>query len=742
MKQVSTLKEYEINQIKCLENTKPHTMLGMHLIKIEGKEKLIVRAYIPGATKLIVRDRADKTKKYPLQYIEDGLFEGVIGRRKKIFLYELECEDEKGNRWTTIDPYQFEPLFSKDDLYLFGEGTNYAIHHKLGAHIETIEGAIGVYFAVWAPEAKRVSVVGDFNNWDGRRHPMRKLGDIGVWELFIPGVKQGDIYKYEIQTKQNTILFKSDPYGSYYELRPNTAAIVYDLKNYRWKDSKWMKKREKKDYHKMPMSIYEVHTGSWKKHFDGRFYSYRELADNLVTYLKDMHYTHVEMMGIMEYPFDGSWGYQVTGYFAPTSRYGNPDDFRYFVEVMHKNDIGVLLDWVPAHFPKDSFALEKFDGSAVYEHHNPVQANHPQWGTLIFNYGRNEVRLFLIASAISWCEQYHIDGLRVDAVASMLYLDYGRESNEYVPNCHGGRENLEAVIFLKQLNEELHKKFKGVITIAEESTAWPGVTKAVKEEGLGFDFKWNMGWMNDYLRYIKENPIHRKYHHGKITFSLMYAFNESFILPLSHDEVVHGKSPMIYKMPGDDWQKAANLRLTYGYMFTHPGKKMLFMGNDFGQAREWSEARELDWGLLAHEYHRNIQNYVRDLNIFYRLHPCLWELDDTYDGFEWIDCDNANQSVIVFIRKSNHNKTHLVIVVNFTPNVLDDYNIGVPMLGAYKEVLNSDSLKYGGSNVVNGEIISEEGVVNKQPYNMKLTVPPLATTIFEFQEVLVKDKAK
>ena len=734
MKQMFMLKDYEINQIKHLENTNPHTILGMHLIEVQGKEKLIVRAYIPGATKITVRDCVDKTKKYPLTCIEEGLFEGIIGRRKKFFLYELDCKDESGNSWITIDPYQFDPLFSEEDLYLFGEGTNYEIHHKLGTHVQTIRDVTGIYFAVWAPEAKRVSVIGNFNNWDGRRHLMRKLGDIGIWELFIPDVKQGDIYKYEIETKKNEILFKTDPYGSYYELRPNNATVVFELNGYRWKDSKWMKAREKKDYHNRPLSIYEVHVGSWKKHFDGRLYNYRELADSLVVYLKDMHYTHVELMGIMEYPFDGSWGYQVTGYFAPTSRYGTPNDLRYLVETMHKNNIGVLLDWVPAHFPKDSFALEKFDGSAVYEYANPLQAEHPQWGTLIFNYGRNEVRLFLMASAISWLEQYHIDGLRVDAVASMLYLDYGRESHDYVANCYGGRENLEAVNFIKQLNTILHERFKGIITIAEESTAWPGVTKLVEEDGLGFDFKWNMGWMNDFLRYIKEDPIYRKYHHGKITFSLMYAFNENFILPLSHDEVVHGKSPMIYKMPGDSWQKAANLRMTYGYMFTHPGKKMLFMGNDFGQVREWSEARELDWGLLAHEYHRNIQCYVSDLNKFYVNHPCLFEMDNTAEGFEWISCDNAEQSVIAFIRKSKHNKTHVVTVVNFTPNVLQDYTIGVPALGTYQEVLNSDAMCYGGSNVVNGDIISKKGEVDKQPYHMKLTIPPLAVTIFELKD--------
>lgn len=734
MKLKSTLMAEEITAIKGGQLENPHALLGMHQVDIEDKQKVVARVFCPTAKKVTIVHLEDATKSYELECIdEEGLFEGTMGRRKHTFPYKVQCVSVDGHEWTYIDPYQFQTQFSEYDLYLFGEGTDHEIYKKLGAHFVNLNGIEGVYFAVWAPNAKRVSVIGEFNGWDGRRHQMRLLPSNGIWEIFIPGVQNMDTYKYEIKTQEGILLYKADPYASYSELRPYTASRVYNLNEYKWKDAKWLKKRESKLYYKEPVTIYEMHIGSWKKHLNGDRYNYRELADDLVKYLKDMHYTHVELMGILEHPFDGSWGYQVTGYFAPSSRYGTPDDFRYFVDTMHKNNIGVLLDWVPAHFPKDAFALEKFDGTALYEHSNPDQANHPQWGTLIFNYGRNEVALFLMASALSWFEQFHIDGLRVDAVASMIYLDYGREGGEYIRNEFGGRENLEAVAFVKKLNTAIYEKYPGVMMIAEESTAWAGVTHPVDEGGLGFGFKWNMGWMNDFLSYMKQDPLFRKYHHNKITFSLMYAFSENFIQALSHDEVVHGKSSMIYKMPGDEWQKFANLRAAYGYMYTHPGKKMLFMGDEFGQTREWSEARELDWGLLEHDNHKEIQDFVRDLNQFYEAHKCLWEIENSYDGFEWIDCDNREQSIISFIRKGKNKKDKLVVIVNFTPKAYENYRVGVEELGNYEEVLNSDAPKYGGSGVVNvGERQAQQMEWNKKPYSITLRVPPLGISIFKW----------
>ncbi|MEG0325001.1 MAG: 1,4-alpha-glucan branching protein GlgB [Cellulosilyticaceae bacterium] len=725
----------ELLRIKNGESKNPHAFLGMHQEVTESKEHLVVRVFCPDAKEVTVVHMNDKTKKYKLAAIdEDGYFEGIMGRRKITFPYLLECKGENNTKWSYIDPYQFSPLITDLDLHLFGEGNHYEIYNKLGAHFESVGQVEGVYFAVWAPAAKRVSVVGEFNNWDGRRHAMRLVESHGVWELFIPGLAEGDVYKYEIKIQDDTVIYKADPYANWSEVRPHTASRVCDMRKYKWHDSKWMEKRKDKQYVSEPVSIYEVHIGSWKKHLDGNFYTYREMADDLVKYLLEMNYTHVELLGVMEHPFDGSWGYQVTGYFAPTSRYGTPDDFRYFVDTMHAKGIGVLLDWVPAHFPRDAFALEKFDGTALYEHFNPIQANHPQWGTLIFNYGRNEVALFLIASALSWLEHYHLDGLRVDAVASMLYLDYGREGGKYIPNSQGGRENLEAVECLKKLNTIVYEKHPGVMMIAEESTSWKGVTAPVYYEGLGFGFKWNMGWMNDFLDYMKQDPLYRKYHHSKITFSLMYAFNENFVLPLSHDEVVHGKSCMLYKMPGDMWQKFANLRAAYGYMFMHPGKKMLFMGNEFAQTREWSEERELDWYLLQHEPHEQMRQYMKDLNIFYRKYSCLWEIDNSYKGFEWIDCDNKETSVISFVRKGKKDNDRLVVVINFTPEVWQDYRIGVEKIGEYKEVFNSDAICYGGSGIQNGIQTSEEVSWNDREYSISMTVPPLGISIFKWQE--------
>ncbi|MEG0950826.1 MAG: 1,4-alpha-glucan branching protein GlgB [Niameybacter sp.] len=714
----------------------PHSLLGLHTYTIKGKEQLTACIHMPGAVDVAIAPLEDKQKRYKLEQVnEEGLFFCMIPRRKNHFKYWVFCEDASGNRWEYVDAYYFGDLLTAKDIQLLQEGTHYELYKKFGAHFTTLEGIEGVLFAVWAPEAKRISVVGDFNLWDGRRHTMRFIPEVGVWEIFIPGLKSLDCYKYEIKTAYDTVIYKADPYATMSELRPNTASCVCQEEGYKWHDKRWVDRRKKKAWHKEAMSIYEIHMGSWKRHIeDGRFYTYRELADDLVEYVKDMGYTHVELMGVMEHPFDGSWGYQVTGYFAPTSRFGTPEDFKYFVDVMHRNQVGVLLDWVPAHFPKDAFGLEKFDGSALYEHYSPIQANHPQWGTLIFNYGRKEVCLFLINSALSWFDRYHIDGLRVDAVASMLYLDFGREPGQYIPNQYGGRENLEAVDFLKKLNTVVYEKHPGIVMIAEESTDWVGVTQPVDQGGLGFGFKWNMGWMNDYLKYIETDPLFRKYEHNKITFSLMYAFNENFILPFSHDEVVHGKSPMIYKMKGDEWRQFANLRACYGYMFMHPGKKLLFMGNEFAQTNEWSEDKELNWSLLQYEPHRQIQQYVKDLNHLYQDEKCLWQLDDTYDGFEWIDCDNKDLSLVAFIRKGKKKGDELVAVINFTPAVYDGYHIGVNHPGTYEEILSSDDVKYGGSGRVNGCLKTQEGRCHEKDQYISVNIPPLGMSVFKLDK--------
>ncbi|MGL4363460.1 MAG: 1,4-alpha-glucan branching protein GlgB [Cellulosilyticaceae bacterium] len=716
------------------ESNRPHDYLGMHKSIIDNKTKLEVRVFAPGAVEVSIYPIKNKTKQYKLENIGDGIFQTILSRRKNEFVYEVTCKNADNDEWSYIDPYQFKQSFTDFELYLFGEGTDYEIYKKLGAHFVTHNGVEGVRFAVWAPNAKRVSVIGEFNFWDGLRGQMQCIEANGIWELFIPGIKIGELYQFEIKTQDNHILFKADPYAQYSELRPGRASRVWKRDTYEWQDEKWLQKRKEKQYHEEPVTIYEIHTGSWKKHLNGDDYTYRELADSLVEYITDMGYTHVELMGIMEHPFDGSWGYQVTGYFAPTSRYGTPDDFKYMIDKLHLNGIGVILDWVPAHFPKDAFALEKFDGTALYEHALSIQAEHPQWGTLIFNYGRNEVKLFLIASAISWIENYHIDGLRVDAVASMLYLDYGREDDNYVRNANGGRENLEAVEFIRNLNKVIYGKFEGVMMIAEESTSWAGVTDLVANNGLGFGFKWNMGWMNDILSYMKLDPLFRKDHHNKLIFSLMYAFSENFILPLSHDEIVHGKGSMLYKMPGDEWQKFANVRILYGYMFMHPGKKMIFMGNEIGQTREWTEEKEVDWYLLQYDLHNKLKNYMKDLNYFYKSYPALWELDGDGRGFEWIDWDNRNESIISFVRKSKNNKEELVVVVNFTPNVRQNFRIGVNQQGVYEEIFNSDDTKYGGSGVLNKPLETVEELCHDRPHYIEMTVPPLGINIFKLKQ--------
>jgi 1,4-alpha-glucan branching enzyme len=625
-------------------------------------------------------------------------------------------------------PAQFITDF---DLYLFNEGNHHKAYEKLGAHPLTVNGRKGVHFAVWAPAAKAVSVVCNYNHWDGRSHPMQPVGSSGVWSVFIPDIAPGEMYKYEIRTSSDQLLLKADPYAFYSELRPGTASIVYDLDGYEWHDDEWIRARDSGNTFDKPVSIYEVHPGSWARSPDNGFLSYRDLADRLVSYAADMGYTHIELLPVAEHPLDASWGYQVTGYYSVTSRFGRPEDFMYLVDQCHVRGIGVIMDWVPAHFPKDSHGLARFDGTALYEHSDPRQGEHPDWGTLIFNYSRHEVRSFLISNAVFWLEKYHIDGIRVDAVASMLYLDYGKKQGEWIPNEYGGNQNLGAVQFLKQLNTAVYKYFPGIMMIAEESTSWPMITKPPYTGGLGFTYKWNMGWMNDYLRYVSMDSIYRKYHHNLITFSLMYAMSENFILVLSHDEVVHGKRSMIGKMPGDYWQKFAGLRVTYGYMFGHPGKKLMFMGNEFGQFIEWNFNQGLDWNLLDYEMHRKLKDYVRDLNKLYTTHKAMHEIDFSYDGFEWLDCNDSDHSIVSFMRKGRSHEDVLVFVCNFTPVVHNNYRIGVPYDTHYDEILNSDSELYGGSNVGNlGGVQSENIPYLQKPYSISINVPPLAIVVF------------
>jgi 1,4-alpha-glucan branching enzyme len=628
----------------------------------------------------------------------------------------------------------FPQAITDYDLHLFNEGNHHKIYDKLGAHLMTLNGLNGTHFAVWAPSARSVSVVGHFNSWNGTDHPMSPIGSSGVWALFIPGIGRGELYKYEIKTKSNDLLIKSDPYAYYTEMRPGTASIVFDLDCYEWQDEEWIRQRDSGSTFAKPVSIYEVHLGSWARSEDGNnnFLLYEEYAERLVSYVVDMGYTHIELMPVAEHPLDDSWGYQVTGYYSVTSRYGRPEEFMYLVDECHRHGLGVIMDWVPAHFPKDSHGLARFDGTALYEHQDPRRGEHPDWGTLIFNYNRHEVRNFLVSNAVFWFEKYHIDGIRVDAVASMLYLDYGRKKGEWIPNKWGGNQNPEAVTFLRQLNSTVYNYFPGIMMIAEESTSWPMMTKPPFTGGLGFTYKWNMGWMNDYLRYVAMDPIYRKYHHNYITFSLMYAMNENFILVLSHDEVVHGKYSMIGKMPGDYWQKFAGLRVTYGYMFGHPGKKLMFMGNEFGQFIEWNFKQSLDWLLLSYDMHSKLKLFVKDLNKLYTSQKSLYEIDFSYDGFEWLDCNDSDHSVISFMRKSSDPTDILVFVCNFTPVVYSNYRIGVPYDAFYKELLNSDSEIYGGSNVGNlGGIEAEPFEYRQRPYSIVMQVPPLATVVFK-----------
>ncbi len=635
-----------------------------------------------------------------------------------------------GDPVSQYDPYSFSPQLSEFDLHLFSEGKHWHAYRILGAHEHQVDGIDGILFATWAPSAQRVSVVSDFNQWDGRKHPMRVRGDSGVWELFIPNLKAGEIYKFEIKNNDGSLHSKMDPYGQQSELRPATGSIVSAASQHDWQDKDWMAKREKADWLHEPHSVYEVHMGSWRRNEAGEFQTYREMAEQMVPYVKELGFTHIELLPITEHPLDISWGYQTTGYFSPTSRFGSPDDLRYFIDVCHQNGIGIILDWVPGHFPKDAHGLARFDGSALYEHEDPRQGEHQDWGTYIFNYGRSEVTNFLLSSAFYWLEEFHIDGLRVDAVASMLYLDYSRKEGEWVPNQHGGRENLEVIEFFKHLNTVLHQEHPGCLIAAEESTSYPMVSRPAHMGGLGFSMKWNMGWMHDTLEYMQQDSIHRRYHHDSLTFGLLYAFTENFVLPFSHDEVVHGKKSMINKMPGDEWQRFANLRLLYTMMWTYPGKKLLFMGSEFAQGTEWNCEKALDWYVTDYPLHSGMKTLVSDLNKLYTSTPALYRHEFDPHGFEWLDCNDREQSILSYIRKND--EEYVISIFNFTPVPREKYRIGVPDLTSYKIIMNSDSEYYGGSNVHNSELIAAESIPwSDKPYSIELNLPPLAGIVLK-----------
>jgi len=708
----------------------PFSLLGPHPAN-PGKTSngWSVRAFLPQAQSaglLLEGERVPMEKKHP-----GGFYSVTIPAQPGH--YRFEIEGWHGGNSVIEDAYRFPSILPETDLYLHGEGNLFEAWHSFGAHLTTIDGSAGASFAVWAPNAEVVSVTGSFNDWDKRRHPMR-LRTGGVWEIFIPGVKEGDSYKYLVRSKHRGYeQLKADPFAFRSEVPPRSASIVCDLSRFVWQDDAWMAARGERQLLKEPISIYELHVESWMRLPGGDSLNYRQLAERLVEYVKRMGYTHIELMPIQEFPFSGSWGYQVTGYFAPTGRFGTPHDFQYFVNVCHQAGIGVIMDWVPAHFPRDAHGLAFFDGSALYEHADPRQGEHSEWGTLVFNYGRNEVREFLISSALFWLKQYHVDGLRVDAVASMLYLDYSRKEGEWIPNRFGGRENLEAIDFLRQFNDLAHK-VPGAITIAEESTSFSAVSRPVYSGGLGFTMKWNMGWMHDMLHYFSEDPVYRKYHHNNITFSMLYAFTENFVLPISHDEVVYGKHSLLSKMPGDEWQKFANVRAFLAYMYGHPGKKLLFMGTDIGDPNEWNHDTSVPWDLLQYPVHRGLQCFVRDLNRLYRSHPALFEVDFDHKGFEWIDISDVEKSVISFLRRAEDPNDFLVFACNFTPVAREKYSVGVPNAGYYREILNSDSAQYGGSNMGNLEgVMSTTTKSHGRPNSIIITLPPLAVVAFQCQ---------
>jgi 1,4-alpha-glucan branching enzyme len=701
----------------------PGRVLGRHIIdQVE-----IIRSLLPHARTAMIADM--EICMTPV--MNSNVFEWVGPPGSIPDKFRIKWHDHDGNEHLAYDPYSFPLQISDYDIHLFSGGCHRQAHGFLGAQPRTIDGIEGTLFATWAPNAERVSVTGNFNQWDGRCHPMRNRGASGLWEIFIPQLQPGELYKYEIRCRDSgEILLKTDPYGREFETRPGTASIIPHITRHQWSDNNWTSMRSNKAWLHTPMSIYELHAGSWQRGPDNSFLNYRQLAEQLVPYVKQLGFTHIELMPITEHPLDASWGYQTTGFYAPTSRFGSADDFRYFVDVCHRQGIGVILDWVAGHFPKDSHGLAQFDGTALYEHEDPRKGEHREWGTLVFNYSRNEVRNFLISNAHFWVEEFHIDGLRVDAVASMLYLDYSRDAGEWIPNEYGGNENLDAISFLRDLNQSLLERYPGVLMIAEESTAWPMVTRPPWTGGLGFSIKWNMGWMHDTLLYMGKDPVHRHYHHNNLTFALLYAFHENFILPLSHDEVVHGKGSMLAKMPGDEWQRFANLRLLYTCMYTWPGKKLLFMGNELGDWHEWNHDRSLDWDLLNHAVHRGIQTLIRDLNHLYTHLPALHRHDFEADGFEWIDCQDAAQSVLSYLRKGD--SSFVIAVLNFTPVPRHGYRLGVPEAGTYREILNSDSSYYQGSNAGNAGLVESENIPwMGRPYSVRLTLPPLAGIILQ-----------
>ncbi len=719
-----------IEAVVYAEEDKPYDFLGAQ----HSDDGTLIQAFFPEASKVSVLYRS---KEYPMECVDEAGFFAVWMETKNIKTYRYRVTYGE-TQVDAEDCYRFAPTLSEKEMEAFSDGIYYEAYKMLGAHPMTVDGVEGVRFAVWAPNALRVSVVGDFNFWDGRRLPMHRHEKYGIFELFVPGVKQGDIYKYEIKIKGGLTVLKADPYAFSSQKRPDTASVVFDSSAFVWKDEAWQTEKAKNTSKEKPMAIYELHLGSFKKpeEEDGSFFNYRELAVMVAKYVKEMGYTHIELLPVMEHPFDGSWGYQVTGYYAPTSRYGTPEDFKFFINHMHEQGIGVILDWVPAHFPRDTFGLAEFDGTCLYEHKDPRQGSHPHWGTLIFNYGRPQVSNFLIANAMYWAEEFHADGIRIDAVASMLYLDYGKQDGGWVANKYGGNENLEAIELFKHLNSMMKKRNPGVVMIAEESTAWPMVTHAVEDGGLGFDYKWNMGWMNDFTNYMKSDPIYRKGNQGALTFSIMYAHSENFVLVLSHDEVVHGKGSMVNKMPGTYEQKFDNLRAAYGYMMTHPGKKLLFMGQDFAQFAEWNEAKSLEWELTEqYESHRQMQTYYKALNHLYTSHPAMYEGDYLQEGFEWIDCMDAERSIITFLRRSKDSKEQLLVVCNFTPVTHTDYRVGVPFVGKFKEIFNSSRTEFGGSGEGNPRMKKSKPVNwNNRDNSIELTIPGLSMMVFSCEE--------
>ncbi|MCI9559693.1 MAG: 1,4-alpha-glucan branching protein GlgB [Lachnospiraceae bacterium] len=727
-----------IEELVYSEAAEPQNLLGPHLVE----EGLLIQAFIPTAVSMTVK-LSGTGKEYPMEMQDEAGFFALLLQRKNLADYTYLVTYDNGSQEEIRDPYAFGNQYSESELKKFESGIYYDVYKKMGAHPMEIKGVKGVFFSVWAPCAMRVSVVGEFNRWDGRRHPMKRLGDSGVYELFIPGIEEGAIYKYEIKNRKGEPMLKADPYGNFAELRPNNASVVWDIGKFQWTDDSWMNERKKTDSKTKPMAIYEIHLGSWirkpisvdeegKEIIGSEFYNYREIAPRLSDYVKEMGYTHVELMPVMEHPLDASWGYQVTGYYAPTSRYGTPDDFMYFMNYLHEQGIGVILDWVPAHFPRDAYGMACFDGSCVYEHQDPRQGSHPHWGTLIYNYGRPQVKNFLIANALFWAEQYHADGIRMDAVASMLYLDYGKNDGEWVANIYGGHENLEAVEFLKHLNSVFKGKKNGAVIIAEESTAWPQITGDVKDNGLGFDYKWNMGWMNDFTGYLKYDPYFRNHHYGELTFSMLYAYSEDFVLVFSHDEVVHGKCSMLCKMPGDTYEaKANNLRAAYGFMYGHPGKKLLFMGQEYGQVSEWNENEELPWHVLEYPVHKNIQEYVKALNELYRTQPALYQRDFYPDGFEWVNCSRSQDNIVSFLRKTEKPEETLLFICNFAPVEHEKFQVGVPFYGKFKEILNSDGDVYGGSGKGNPRAKTcKQEEWDDRDNSLVIDLPPMCTLVF------------